>query len=244
MSALDISLEDCTVTEREDGGSRWTHKSGAYAEMVHDDSPHHPLDDVEGVALAFHEDCHYKGTADDFPRYLAIECPTCKGTGESDRCIMRRGYSGPIIGAGSEEAMLAFQALAIEQRDYGTVIYAVDCPTCDDGEVSCDIETYFRVDRGARAIYEFNTGNHGEASAVMYVTDDDWTDPEGAAKAWGEEYQSWAEGDVWGIRTGGPGVQSESVWGFIGREYAESAVLNEFLRPAIEAAVTEASESA
>lgn len=232
---MNIKLSDCEVEYgigQHGVGTRWTHESGAWVELIYDESPHHPLDDAEGIALAFREGDRYSGTADDYPRYPAIECPRCEGTGEDpDRFELILGYYGPAIGAGTEASMMALLEL-FDDGDVG----AASCSHCDGcGEVQVDLETYFRVDRGARAIYEFSTGNHGEASAVMYVTDDDWTDPAGAAKAWGEEYEKWAEGDVWGIEHGGPGIETESVWGFIGFEYAKEAALSEFLIPAISA---------
>lgn len=197
--------DDITRTDY-DLGTRWTHKSGAFVELIHDDDPGHPLDDVEGVALAFREGDHYNGTAADYPRYPFITCPSCVGSGEQDD---------------------------------------TDCLRCQGaGDLDADLETYFRVERGATAIHAFDTGNYGEASAVMYVTDDGWTDPAAAAKAWADEYQSWSEGDVWGIVYGGPGIAEESVWGFIGYDYAQRTALEEFLPDAIEATRVEAVERA
>ncbi len=236
---MNIKLADCEVEEgRGSYGSdtRWTYESGAWVEIVYDESPHHPLDDAQGIALAFREGDRYKGTADDYPRDPVIECPRCEGTGEDpDRFELRRGYYGSIIAVGSESSMDALLDLFDDDNDPARV-HSASCLQCDGGgELDVDLETYFKIERGARAIYEFSTGSHNEASAVMYVTDDDWTDPEGAAKAWGEEYEKWAEGDVWGIEHGGPGIETESVWGFIGFEYAKEAALSEFLIPAISA---------
>ncbi len=241
-----ITLDDCECEETGiDGGQRYTHESGAYVEIIHDECPHHPLDDVEGIALAFREGDHYNGTADDYPRYSEIDCPTCEGSGQSlDRFELLKlaPYAHVVIGAGTEGAMLALAEMYAEDR---TCVDPAECQRCRaTGQVDADLETYFRVERGARAIYQFRTGNHGEASAVMYVTDDDWTDPAGAAVAWADEYQKWAEGDVWGIEYGGPGIETESCWGFIGRENAEEAALNEFLLPAIEDVEREHREAA
>ena len=78
-----VTLDDCEIREdHQDGRTRYTHKSGAYVEIIHDDSPHHPLDDVEGIALAFREGDHYNGTADDYPRDPDHHCPTCEGIGQ------------------------------------------------------------------------------------------------------------------------------------------------------------------
>lgn len=239
MSFENITLNDCEI---EDGigqhgvGTRYTHESGAYVELIHDDSPHHPLDDVEGIAVAFREGDRYSGTADEYPRDPVIDCSRCEGSGEDPERFelhmhMPGSYALTVIGAGTEAAMLALEEL-YDPRN--VVVEGICCSSCGGaGEIDVDIETYFRVEREARAIYQFDTGNYGEATAVMYVTDDDWTDPVSTVKAWADEYKSWADGDVWGIECGGPGVESESVWGFIG-DYAKEAALSEFLIPTIE----------
>ncbi len=184
-----VNLNDC---ERDDTGdrTRYTHESGAYVELIRDECPHHPLDDAEGIAIAFREGDRYEGTAPDYPRDPVIECSTCEGTGNSPDRFELRNWSNltQIIGAGTEAAMEALRDL------FGGDIRAIWCPTCKgNGDIDVDIETYFRVERGARAMHEFDTGSNGEATAVMYMTDDDWTDPESAVKAWVDEYQSWAE---------------------------------------------------
>ncbi len=246
MTGPVFTLDDCEIEEGIGPygvGMRWTHESGAYVELIHDDDPTHPLDNGTGIAIAFREGDRYSGTAPDYPRYPSVECSACEGSGECfDRFELCAGYYGPIVGAGTEAAMHALRPLF---PGPDTRLIATTCPVCKgEGAIDCDTETYFRVTRDAQASYEFDTGNHGEATAVIYTTDDDWTDPAGAVKAWADEYQSWAEGDVWGIEVGGPGVEKDSVWGFIGREHTESAALSEFLIPAIDASEKEHAEAA
>lgn len=59
----------------------------------------------------------------------------------------------------------------------------------------------------------------------------DFTDTKAAAVSLLEEYTSWVNGDVYGIvredfDAEGNQIGYESVWGFIGSEYAESAIKN------------------
>ncbi len=43
-----VTLDDCECEETRQGDrTRYTHESGAYVEIIHDECPHHPLDDVE-----------------------------------------------------------------------------------------------------------------------------------------------------------------------------------------------------
>ncbi len=237
-----ITLADCTAEDMGHcGGTRWTHEaSGAYVELIHDDSPSNPLEDAEGVAISYREGDHYNGTMDDHPRDPVIECPSCEGSGEGDRFELRPRF-GAIVAAGSQAAMDA----AAELFGYSPWdISAKPCTRCKGaGEIDCTLLEWFKHEHDAVAIHEFSTGDYREASAVIVITDNDWTDPQSAAKAWADEYESWASGDVWGIEYGGPGVESESCWGFIGRTYAEDEAQRE-LQGAIEDAMSERAENA
>lgn len=119
-----------------------------------------------------------------------------------------------------------------------------DCTRCSGaGDIEVTLLEYFAHEHGAVAIHEFDAGSHGEARAVIVATDSDWGDPDAAVLGGASEYRSWSDGDCWGIVTGGPGVDAEAVWGFIGREHAESEAAY-MLRNAIEDAQAEHVEAA
>jgi hypothetical protein len=201
------------------------------------------MEDAEGVTIAFRERDGYVGLADPIPTDLLIDCPRCKGDGEDpERFIITRGYYNPVVIAAGTYGAMEFIMEQEGEKDCLNLL-ASHCLHCGgEGEIdiarkfeslrdeAAAIEAYVKADRGARAAYVFDTGNHGEATAVVYVTDDDWTDPQGAAKAWAEEYQSWAEGDIWGIVHGSPYSEEESCWGYIGEKNAEAEALGELLR--------------
>ncbi len=94
------------------------------------------------------------------------------------------------------------------------------------------------VQRWARlnGAYTYDHDPYTGARSLWYLTREDaadWTDPDAALKAYAEEYQAWAEGDVYGYvierevtwqRVDGPDAGRrrtdwetvESVWGFYG----------------------------
>lgn len=217
--------------------------TGAYVELRLDEDASCPIDNyTDGIHLAYRERDRYNGPDEAIPTDMLVDCTHCNGTGEDDtRANLYRGYK--IVGVGSHEAM-DHEA----ERDPELHVDPAECPVCKgDGELDLTrdftsirdeaeaIGEYVRRTRDALGWYVFDTGNHGEATAVLYVTDADWTDPQAVAEAWAREYESWAEGDVYGIVSGdATGEHDDACWGFIGRQNAEDAALTEYLLPAIE----------
>lgn len=85
------------------------------------------------------------------------------------------------------------------------------------------VERYARAFLGAVAVAWAHTGR-GEGTIFGYLTREECerekiTDPQACLDAILGEYRAWAEGDVYGIETEGPGVD-ESCWGYIGYSYA------------------------
>jgi hypothetical protein len=151
-------------------------------------------------------------------------------------------YVELIRDAHSENPLLDAEGVQVAFRE-GDRHRGTDDPYPRDLGDTEDIEQYFKVERGATGVCVFSAwGSCGESKAAVYVTYDDCPDPAASAKAWADEYQSWADGDVWGIVCGGPGVSEPSCWGFVGLEYAKERALGEFLPYAIGAALDEARE--
>lgn len=85
----------------------------------------------------------------------------------------------------------------------------------------------YTVAGSARTVLD--PGGFDTRPSCVLVLAPDFTDPATAAEAIMAEYTSWANGDVYGIvrqdfAADGTETLNESVWGFIGTEYAESVV--------------------
>jgi hypothetical protein len=186
----------------DDGGQTFTfdHPAGPITlELRPDTDCTSPLDPDWGdflpalamIARGYEHRPRYVGTTDVVPADMSIDCPRCDGYGAVDR----------------------------DSDD--------DCPQCDGtGEIETDdVETYLRARRGAVATREIAVGGRDQAPAVIYFTADDVEragipDPTAALESHASEYRRWEDGDCWGYVCSGPGSELDSVWGFIGEEYA------------------------
>lgn len=241
-------LDDAQMTDSRDGMARtWTiTRDGATASvtMSYDSDCPCPIDDLCGVSLAMIGTAwrrpDYVGTAADLERdpdddTYETTCPRCNGScADPERwsVVDYRPYGGHVTAAGTEGAM---NALPRSEHHY---LDRADCGACDgSGVIRADLATHLRRERGAVASLEISYGSHGEQMAVLYVEDDDWSDPAAALQSWAGELQAWQDGECYVLESSAGDV----VGGFIGTEYAESEAAA-MLAGALDAAIRERRE--
>lgn len=199
---------------------RWT-VGDVTATLMFDEGPEAPWENDEffphcAIVALNERRVDYTLNADPI-RDLEIECPHCEGL----------GY---IIDS---------------QQDH------VDCKHCvgEGYQTADDVEQYVKVERGAVAALSIDYGDYGAADAVLYWTAEQVTEMGAPAdslddqlKASARELRDWAEGNVFGYIIEWPGGE-ESVWGFVGQDYALDA-LTEQMEWALTEARTEQDERA